>query len=844
MSFQLPFGVRVLNPVPVENKYFNTAGQPYTATTQVFSQLPAGIRHIGLTVNVNNVEYWFETGTTNASLVVKSPSVVSGGGITGATNGLTKTGAKVKLGGALTGNTSIGAGGAYKLTIGDLNGSGPLSGLEINALTGATIYAISGVLNLNSNNGISVSDLGGGIDLLSSGGRIKLESNGNNIESNAIGGQILMTGGSINMKTVGGTFTVSGMTGFFKGIEYANDYSANYTNRSLVDKQYVDNIAAGLDTKQAAHVATVSAVTGTYVPTGGVNASGSFTGVSTTVIDGYTLVNGDRILVKNQVDKKQNGVYVRVSPTVWTRSLDMDGSPAAEVSTGNYVFVTTGATQAASGWVVIGTGDTLTLNVNPIEWAQFSASISAYIGGDGIDINGATINVDLAANSGLDFVTNELRVAPTIGGNGLTLTSGVLNVDVENGLSINSGKVVLGGNLTGDTRIFGDLYTLSLGDQTDRLEAVNIYTDESVILNSGSGDITLEAASGVVRIGGNPDTKIELQTNNITVTLSSVSNQFNYAADYSAGFTERSLVDKEYVDNKVATGVTLTVTGATNGLSLQSGYVVLGGNLTGDTTIGGDINAYGLKLGAAGNALAAFEVNVDGDDIDIDVTNGDINLHGGDQRIILDSSAERIYIMAENTSSSSQIIINKTGTTGIQLSTQETSTDIGISATNGNVIIGNQETNVTVRSTNNTITINSDFGNFEGAKYNADYSANFTERSIVDAAFVTGITSSITVNKLAVSIVNSSTTLTSTDHVVLVDTSGAITITLPSTPNDGQVYHIKDRTGSALANNITINGDGNNIDGAGTASINTDYGSLYIVYSSTVNEWFTLAYVS
>jgi hypothetical protein len=41
-----------------------------------------------------------------------------------------------------------------------------------------------------------------------------------------------------------GTFSVFGYTGF-NGIEYGADYSTNFTNRSLVDKEYVDNAISG-----------------------------------------------------------------------------------------------------------------------------------------------------------------------------------------------------------------------------------------------------------------------------------------------------------------------------------------------------------------------------------------------------------------------------------------------------------------------------------------------------------------------------------------------------------------------------------------------------------------------
>ena len=53
-----------------------------------------------------------------------------------------------------------------------------------------------------------------------------------------------------------GTFSVFGYTGF-NGIEYGADYSTNFTNRSLVDKEYVDNSISSAST------------TGNYLPLSG-----------------------------------------------------------------------------------------------------------------------------------------------------------------------------------------------------------------------------------------------------------------------------------------------------------------------------------------------------------------------------------------------------------------------------------------------------------------------------------------------------------------------------------------------------------------------------------------------
>ena len=76
------------------------------------------------------------------------------------------------------------------------------------------------------------------------------------------------------------------------------------------------------------------------------------------------------------------------------------------------------------------------------------------------------------------------------------------------------------------------------------------------------------------------------------------------------------------------------------------------------------------------------------------------------------------------------------------------------------------------------------------------------------------------------------TTLT-TDYVIFVDTSAARTINLIASPVTGTTYRIKDNVGSAAANNITITPNAGNIDGASTYVINSNYGSIDLVYNGT-----------
>lgn len=77
-------------------------------------------------------------------------------------------------------------------------------------------------------------------------------------------------------------------------------------------------------------------------------------------------------------------------------------------------------------------------------------------------------------------------------------------------------------------------------------------------------------------------------------------------------------------------------------------------------------------------------------------------------------------------------------------------------------------------------------------------------------------------------------TMVSVDTV----TAGApTTMTLPASPLDGQEFIIKDRTGAAPLNTITVSGNGNTVDGAGGRVINTSRGSFTLRYCVDNTNW-------
>lgn len=83
-------------------------------------------------------------------------------------------------------------------------------------------------------------------------------------------------------------------------------------------------------------------------------------------------------------------------------------------------------------------------------------------------------------------------------------------------------------------------------------------------------------------------------------------------------------------------------------------------------------------------------------------------------------------------------------------------------------------------------------------------------------------------------------TVTTLDSIIPVDTNGgAVTITLPPTPNQDQVVIIYDQGGAALTNNITIDRNGKNIDGAASnVTIATNRGARLLQYNGTA--WFII----
>lgn len=176
-------------------------------------------------------------------------------------------------------------------------------------------------------------------------------------------------------------------------------------------KAYVDTAVQGIDWKGSVRVATTANVA---------LASALENG---DVIDGVTLATGNRVLVKNQTNAAQNGIYVVKSSGAPDRSTDAD--VATEVTASFAVFVEEGTVNADSGYVLT-TDGAVTIGTTELVFTQFTG-LGQIVAGDGLTKSGNTLNV--GAGTGIvvssdtvaiDTAVVARRFAASVGNNAAT----------------------------------------------------------------------------------------------------------------------------------------------------------------------------------------------------------------------------------------------------------------------------------------------------------------------------------------------------------------------------------------------------------------------------------------
>jgi hypothetical protein len=229
------------------------------------------------------------------------------------------------------------------------------------------------------------------------------------------------------------------------------------------NKGYVDAAVVGIDWKASVRVATTAAVT----------LATAFENGDT--LDGVTLATGNRVLVKDQADGSENGIYVVNASGAPTRASDADTS--AEVTASFAVFVEEGTVNADSAWTLTNNG-TVTIGTTVLVFTQFT---------------------------GLGQIT---------AGAGLTKAANTLDVGAGTGITVNANDVAI------DTAVVVRKYAANVGDGT--------ATSYTITHNLGTRDVTValyEVASPYAEVVADVE---HATTNTITVkfTLAPTTDQF------------------------------------------------------------------------------------------------------------------------------------------------------------------------------------------------------------------------------------------------------------------------------------------------------------------------------
>lgn len=210
------------------------------------------------------------------------------------------------------------------------------------------------------------------------------------------------------------------------------------TASDAATKGYVDGLQQGLDIKESVRAASAANVSVTYTPTAGTSGRGQISAAPNT-LDGVTLVNGNRLLLKDQTTGAQNGIWVVTTVGtgangIWDRAVDFDAD--ADVTAGAFTFVEEGTANGDSGWVlttnnpiIIGGGSGTAL-----VFTKFSSAASL-VAGNGMTQTGNTFDVVGTANR-ITVAADSIDIASTYIGQTSITTVGTITSGTWTGTAI------------------------------------------------------------------------------------------------------------------------------------------------------------------------------------------------------------------------------------------------------------------------------------------------------------------------------------------------------------------------------------------------------------------------
>jgi hypothetical protein len=226
--------------------------------------------------------------------------------------------------------------------------------------------------------------------------------------SDTSSGSVIIDGG-VGIKK---KLNVGGNSTFSNGINMNNTKVTNVLDptspQDAATKAYVDLVKQGIFVKDSVKAASTTVI----------NLNSSL--IAGGMIDNVTLAVDDRILVKNQANPIENGIYIVTNSTPVRSSDLVVGNKAA----GIFTFVKAGDINASLGWICNSPLNQDIVGTHDLNFTQFTG-LGQVTAGFGLikDFNEISINVDNVSIEATP-VTGELRIKNTAVGTGLTGGSG------------------------------------------------------------------------------------------------------------------------------------------------------------------------------------------------------------------------------------------------------------------------------------------------------------------------------------------------------------------------------------------------------------------------------------
>lgn len=511
---------------------------------------------------------------------------------------------QVNLATAVTGTLPVGNGGTGATTL-----TGYVKGNGTSAFTASATIPntdITGLGTMSVQNANTVAITGGAIDGTTVGASTPSTGAFTTLTATTLTGYVKANGSSVmtasatipNTDITGlGTMSVqnasavaiTGGTATLTSVALTSGTVVNapVAGIDIANKDYVDSVAQGLDIKASAEYATTGNITLSGL---GTQAGGDWP---------TALTAGMRILVKNQTNAANNGIYA-ASSSGWTRTPDAD---TWNELVSAFIFVRQGTTQSDTGWVcTVDPGGTL--GVTPITWTQFSGA-GTYTAGTGLTLTGTVFSITNTGVTATSYGT--ASAVPTIAVNAQGQITSAINTPIAiDASAITSGTLPVARGGSGASSLTGYL----VGNGTSPFSATATIPNTDI---TGLGTMSTQNAGAVAITGGTIDGTTIGGTTASTgkFTSATITGLTGYVyANGSSALTASATIPGSAISGNISgnaanvTGVVAISNGGTGNSSASAAFDALSPTTTrGDIIYRNATTNTRLAVGAANYAL-------------------------------------------------------------------------------------------------------------------------------------------------------------------------------------------------------------------------------------------------